>query len=131
MPTGTSRAESGQLHGQLPKATGVRAVHSHLPLASTVACGVSAPFLGEGMAVPVQSPGPEAWTLDGSLAGPHQAWTAQTPRRCPASLHPGKQTARYRWPVGFLAFTGGALEWRLPGSAQRVVAPPQKVPPAE
>lgn len=77
------------------------------------------------------SPGPEAWTLDGSLAGPHQAWTAQTPRRRPASLHPGKQTARYRWPVGFLAFTGGALEWRLPGSAQRVVAPPQKVPPAE
>ena len=31
MPTGTSRAESGQLHGQLPKATGVCAVHSRLP----------------------------------------------------------------------------------------------------
>ena len=131
VPMGTSRAGSGQLHGQLPKATGVRAVHSRPPPASTAACGVSAPFLGEGMVLAVQSPGPEACTPGGSLAGPHQAWTAQTPRRRPASLHPGKQTARYHWPVGFLAFTGGALEWRLPGSAQRVVAPPQKVPPAE
>lgn len=130
MPTGTSRAESGQLHGQLPKATGVCAVHSRLPPA------LPWPAVFQPLSLVKEwlcqwSPGPEAWTLDGSLAGPHQAWTAQTPRRRPASLHPGKQTARYRWPVGFLAFTGGALEWRLPGSAQRVVAPPQKVPPAE
>ena len=107
---GTSRAGSGQLHGQLPKATGVRAVHSRPPPASTAACGVSAPFLGEGMVLAVQSPGPEACTPGGSLAGPHQAWTAQTPRRRPASLHPvppippsirvfsNESTLHVRWP---------------------------------
>lgn len=114
---------------QLPKATG-----ACCPLTSAsrspVTCRASAPSLeGRRVLVIAQSLGPEAWTLDGSLTGPHRARTAQTPRRRPASLHPGKQTARH-WPVGFLAFMGGALEWRLPGSARRVVAP-QKVPPTE
>lgn len=82
---------------------------ARLPPASTVTFSVSAPPLGEGlrMVLTAQSPGPEAWTLDGSLVGPHQARTARAPRWDPTSLHPGKQTPRYRWPVGFLEFMGG------------------------
>lgn len=82
---------------------------ARLPPASTMTFNVSAPPLGEGlrMVLTAQSPGPEAWTLDGSLAGPHQARTARAPRWDPTSLHPGKQTPRYHWPVGFLEFMGG------------------------
>ena len=110
MPPGTSHARSGHPLSHLPKAADVRAVRARLPPASTVTFNVSAPPLGEGlrMVLTSQSPGPEAWTLDASLAGPHQARTARALRQDPTSLHPGKQTPRYCWPVGFLAFTGGA-----------------------
>ena len=88
--TGTSPAGRRNVHGQLPKATAVCAVHLHLPPALTVTFNVSAPLrLGEGtrMGVTAQRLGGR-----GPGSGPWMAVLAPSPPgvACsdPAALHP-------------------------------------------